>query len=73
MNIDEYARVVAIAADGTTSVLMNPKSAISDEFMIAMKRAGFTPPAGPGRCAWCGFHTKTQGHRDGCPDNDRKC
>ena len=38
MNIDEYARVVAIAADGTTSVLMNPKSAISDEFMIAMLR-----------------------------------
>jgi len=26
----------------------------------------FTPPAGPGRCPGCGFHTETQGHRAGC-------
>ncbi len=26
----------------------------------------FRPPAGPGRCARCGFHTPTQKHRDGC-------
>ncbi len=28
--------------------------------------ASFTPPAGPGRCPGCGFHTPTQGHRAGC-------
>lgn len=32
---------------------------------------GFTPPSGPGRCADCGFHTATQGHRDNCPANER--
>jgi hypothetical protein len=32
----------------------------------AAKRAGFVPPTGPGRCETCGFHTPTQGHRDGC-------
>ena len=26
----------------------------------------FTPPHGSGRCERCGFHTKTQGHRQGC-------
>ena len=26
-----------------------------------------TPEAVPGRCNRCGFHTPTQGHRDGCP------
>jgi 5-methylcytosine-specific restriction protein A len=26
----------------------------------------FTPPQGSGRCPRCGFHTTTQGHRDGC-------
>jgi len=26
----------------------------------------FTPPTGPGRCSTCGFHTETQGHRNGC-------
>lgn len=30
----------------------------------------FTPPTGPGRCAGCGFHTQTQGHRDGCPERN---
>ena len=37
---------------------------------LAAKRAGFTPPSGPGRCVRCGFHAKTQGHRDGC-DNGK--
>lgn len=35
------------------------------QFLTA-KRAGFTPPTGPGRCKRCGFHIPTQGHRDGC-------
>lgn len=30
----------------------------------------FTPPTGPGRCTECGFHTQTQGHRDGCPHDE---
>jgi hypothetical protein len=29
-------------------------------------RTGFSPPTGPDCCATCGFHTPTQGHRDGC-------
>lgn len=37
-----------------------------DEF-LALKRAGFRPPKGPGRCGWCGFRKPTQGHRGGCP------
>jgi hypothetical protein len=32
-----------------------------------MRRSGFSPPVGPGRCRDCGFHEPTQGHRDGCP------
>lgn len=27
-------------------------------------------PGGPGRCDECGFHTETQGHRDGCGANE---
>jgi hypothetical protein len=37
-----------------------------DEF-LQLRRNGFTPPKGPGRCDWCGFHKPTMGHRDGCP------
>jgi hypothetical protein len=29
----------------------------------------FQVPAGPDRCSQCGFHTPSQGHRDGCPAN----
>ena len=29
-------------------------------------RTGCSPPTGPDCCATCGFHTPTQGHRDGC-------
>jgi hypothetical protein len=32
--------------------------------------AGFTPPTGPGRCEYCGFHVATQGHRDDCSANE---
>ncbi len=35
--------------------------------LLVLKRAGFKPPQGRGRCGWCGFHTPTQKHRDGCP------
>lgn len=28
----------------------------------------FEPPTGPGRCAGCGFHIATQGHRAGCAE-----
>ena len=42
-----------------------------DDF-VALKNSGFKPPAGPGRCGWCGFHTTTQGHRDGCPMNKQE-
>lgn len=31
---------------------------------------GFRPPAGPDRCADCGFHTPTQGHREHCYQGD---
>ncbi len=37
-----------------------------DDF-LALKRGGFRPPTGAGRCRKCAFHTRTQGHRDGCP------
>lgn len=30
----------------------------------------FVPPSGPGRCASCGFHKATQGHRAGCPERN---
>ncbi|MGV0646719.1 AAA family ATPase [Mycolicibacterium sp. XJ2546] len=36
------------------------------------KPAGFTPPTGPDRCADCGHHTPTQGHRDNCPLNTER-
>jgi Protein of unknown function (DUF3631) len=29
----------------------------------------FQPPSGPGRCAECGYHIETQGHRDDCSAN----
>lgn len=31
-------------------------------------RNGFRPPTGAGRCRRCALHIKTQGHRDGCPE-----
>jgi hypothetical protein len=31
---------------------------------------GFRPPAGPDRCADCGFHAPTQGHRENCRQGD---
>ena len=40
---------------------------VTYEELLVLKRAGFKPPQGPGRCGWCGFHTPTQKHRDGCP------
>jgi hypothetical protein len=33
---------------------------------------GFRPPTGTGRCRTCGYHTKTQGHRGGCPKTKTK-
>lgn len=47
---------------------------MSDAFreFLALKAAGFQPPTGAGRCSRCAFHTPTQGHRDGCPDDYRK-
>ncbi len=39
---------------------------------LALIDAGFTPPAGPGRCPQCAFHTPTQGHRQGCPTARKK-
>ncbi len=42
-----------------------------DDF-VALKNTGFTPPRGAGRCGWCGFHTTTQGHRDGCPQDTNR-
>ncbi len=32
----------------------------------------FLPPTGRDRCVRCGFHTPTQGHRDGCPFHHQK-
>lgn len=37
-----------------------------DDF-IALRRRGFKPPRGPGRCDWCAFYVPKQGHREGCP------
>lgn len=36
---------------------------------LALLQSGFRPPQGPGRCPKCFLHTKSQGHRDGCPNN----
>lgn len=33
------------------------------------KPSHFTPPTGDGRCAECGWHAATQGHRPGCAAN----
>lgn len=41
--------------------------AARDSDYSAMRRSGFKPPIGPGRCRDCGFHIPTQDHRDGCP------
>jgi len=41
-----------------------------DDF-IALKRRGFKPPRGRGRCDWCGFHVPTMRHRQGCPQEGK--
>lgn len=38
---------------------------------LALKSRGFRPPSGPNRCPSCAFHTPTQGHREGCPANQK--
>ena len=43
-----------------------------DEFLAFKTLTGFTPPTGPGRCQWCGFHVKTMDHRGGCPQEENK-
>jgi hypothetical protein len=37
-----------------------------DWAILADDGSVFRPPQGSGRCPRCGFHTTTQGHRDGC-------
>lgn len=39
--------------------------------LLVKKANGFRPPTGRGRCTRCGFHTPTQRHRDGCPDDGK--
>ena len=50
-----------------------PPAAVPDDLFTRLERSGLTetPPnrpivTGPGRCTECGFHSPTQGHRDGC-------
>ena len=38
-----------------------------DDF-LALKRNGFRPPSGAGRCRKCALHIERQGHRNGCPE-----
>ena len=38
---------------------------------LAKRRNGFKPPTGAGRCRACALHIKTQGHRDGCPEEEK--
>jgi len=33
---------------------------------------GFTPPSGPGRCAECGCHVETQGHKPDCQQTSKR-
>lgn len=68
-------------SDGSTCqtvVARQDETAVQDRFRTGLTgsdgvgaesgsdRTTFSAPSGPGRCGQCGFHTPTQGHRDGC-------
>ena len=44
----------------------------TDADVSAPETSGFTPPTGPGRCPECGYHVRTQGHRDTCTANNQE-
>ena len=63
-------------ADGADVADKSGPTRSPSDFFAHLEQSGLTAPTpaplvtGPGRCTECGFHTETQGHRDGCPHTE---
>ncbi len=65
-SVDLLPDPTQLATADTPADLRSCAVALKSEGENGDGHAGFTPPAGSGRCPDCGWHVATQGHRDDC-------
>jgi hypothetical protein len=69
--VEGSSSVTAVTPDGEPDLLATDVTDVTDSKGPRGEpqptgSTNFIPPTGPGRCAECGWHVPTQGHRRGC-------